>query len=239
MHMKMDKKEVCKILNIKERTLKGIESKNQLKARLKEKGYNLVSKEKEGRKVFYNIEQINSNKEVYNNMVKYVYNTNKEKEFTKYFTLRTIVNNTIPYSKADISNKIEVSKRTVTTWDNKLNDLQIISKDGYFYFCIDKEKGTIEQCTKEEYKNFWKNKSYIKAFKDLQIKYINGTIDLNQLTLASAEIGGTIALIENKYYYRIKKYKTNTQNQLYKDTYNLIKAIYGNKNIEIQFEQIE
>ena len=32
---------------------------------------------------------------------------------------------------------------------------------------------------------------------------------------------------ENKYFYRTKKYNTNTENQLYIDTLELIKNIYG------------
>lgn len=236
--MKVDKEYICNLLNIKQRTLKTIEAENKLNERLEQKGYNLIEKIKEGRKVYYIIEQYNSNKEMYSNMVKYVFNTNKKEEFTKYFCLRTNENNNFPLSKSDISNKAEVSKRTITTWDNTLIDYNIISKDGYFYFCIDKENRTIKQCIKEEYKSFWRNTAYIKAFKDLQLKYINGTIDLNQLTLASAEIGASVALVTNKYYYRIKKYKTNTENQLYIDTFNLIKNIYGNTEIEIKFPLI-
>lgn len=237
--IKVDKKFICQLLNVKQRTLKTIESSNKLDQRLQKIGYNLLEKIKEGRKVYYIIEQNNINKELYSNLVKYTYKTNKENEFSKYFSLRTSAGENSLLSKSDISQISKVSKRTITTWDNTLIDYNIISKDGYYYFCIDKELNIIKQCTKEEYKSFWRNTAYIKAFKDLQMKYINGTIDLNQLTLASAEIGASIALVTNKYYYRIKKYKTNTENQLYIDTYNLIKAIYGNVDIEIKFPLID
>lgn len=237
--IKADKEYICNILNVKIRTLKTIENNKQLQERLKQKGYTLINKVKEGRKVYYNIEQLSNSKEVYSNMIKYVYKTNKEEEFTKYFTLRTCVNELYPLSKMDIADKSEVSKRTVSTWDNTLIDYNIISKDGFFYFCIDKDKQTITQCTIEEYKMFWRNTAYIKAFKDLQMKYINGTIDLTQLQLASAEIGASIALVNNKYYFRIKKYKTNKDNQLYIDTMELIKSVYGNKAIEVNFPMIE
>lgn len=43
----------------------------------------------------------------------------------------------------------------------------------------------------------------------------------------------------NKYYYRVKKYKTNKDNQLYIDTIELIKSIYGNKDIIVEFPLIE
>lgn len=238
-YIKVDKEYICNLLNIKNDTLRKLESKNKLCERLEKKGYKLIEKLKEGRKVYYILEQERGDKEVYSNMIKYVYNTNKEDEFSKYFSLRTVNNNNFPLSKNDISNVAEVSKRTVTTWDNKLIDYNIISKDGYFYFCIDKENKTIKQCEKEEYKCFWRNTAYIKAFKDLQLKYINGIIDLNQLTLASAEIGASVALITNRYYYRVKKYKTNTENKLYIDTFNLIKSLYGDTEIELDFPTIE
>ncbi|WP_297994165.1 hypothetical protein [uncultured Clostridium sp.] len=231
--MKVDKEYICNLLNIKLRTLKTIEAENKLNERLEKKGYNFIKKIKEGRKVYYIIEQYDINKEVYSNMIKYVFNTDKKDEFTKYFCLRT--NKDFILSKNELSNKANISRQTVTNWDNKLIDYNIISKDGYFYFYIDKENKTIQACTKEEYDNFWKNTAYIKAFRDLQFKYINGDIDLNQLTLASAEIGASIALVTNKYYYRIKKYKTNTKNKLYIDINNLIKKLYGTSKIELKF----
>ncbi len=231
--MNVDKEYICNLLHIKKRTLKNIEAEKKLNERLEEKGYHLIEKIKKGRKVYYTIEQYDINREVYSNVIKHVFNTDKKEEFTKYFCLRT--SKDFILSKNELSNKVNISQQTVTNWDNKLIDYNIISKDGYFYFCIDKENKIIQSCIKEEYDNFWKNTAYIKAFRDLQLKYINGDIDLNQLTLASAEIGASIALVTNKYYYRIKKYKTNTENKLYMDINNLIKKIYGTSNIELKF----
>ena len=79
----------------------------------------------------------------------------------------------------------------MTKWDNILLKNDIISKDDFFYFCIeeDQENRIIRECSKEEYKSFFKNKAYKEAFKNLQKKYINGEITLNELTLASAEVG--------------------------------------------------
>ena len=220
--------------------MKNIESNNKLKIRLEEKGYLLQDKIKEGRKVYYILEQINEYKEVYNNLLRNYYKTNKEKEFTMYFGLRTLNNDLFPLNKADISNKVNVSARTISNWDNTLIDKSIISKDGFYYFSINKETGEMKQCSKEEYNNFWRNKAYVKAFYDLQVKYIEGKITLTELQLASAEIGSIVTLIENKYYFRSKKYKTNTDNKMYIDTFNLIKAIYGNdKEYNLKFEIVK
>lgn len=235
--MKVDKTELCDILNIKNRTLKDIESKDQLKERLQNKGYEFINKTKEGRKVYYEIELINENKEVYSNLCKYIFKTDNKDEFKDYFIHRTFSTN-FPLSIKDIADKSNVSPKTVTRWDNTLIDNNILYKDGYYYFSIDKEEYTIKQCTQEEYKSFWRNKAYINAFHNLQNKYMKGLITLTELQLASAEIGATMALVENKYYYRIKKYGKNN-NQLYEDTLKLIKNIYGNTDIKIEYELVE
>lgn len=211
-------------MQVKERTLKNIETKNKLESRLKEKGYILIEKIKEGRKVYYTLEQKEEQKELYNNIVKNYYKTNKEREFTNYFQIRTD-NDAMPLNKKELGQVINISSRTISRWDNNLIDKSIIAKDGFFYFSINKETKEIQQCTQEEYKNFWKNKGYTKAFKELQLKYINGQITLTELQLSSAEIGNIITLIEDKYYYRIKKYKTNKDNKMYIDTINLIKYL--------------
>lgn len=224
--MEVNKQQLIEILGISKDNLKKIESKKQLSERLKQKGYTLIKRYKEGKKVYYTIEQDNNYKEVFNNMAQYIYKTKKEKEFSKYFTVRTKSENVV-FTKKDISNIAEVSSKTVARWDNILIDKDIIKKDGYFYFYVDTEVNNIVQCSEHEYKSFWKNKAYINAFRDLQHKYINGIITLNQLTLASAEIGASIAQTTNKYYYRVKKYITNKDNKLYIDTSELIKILYG------------
>lgn len=147
--------------------------------------------------------------------------------------------NTNPKSKQDLAEESNVSNKTITKWDNTLLDKNIISKDGFFYFCIDKENKTIRECTKEEYNNFWQNTCISRSIKTLQGKLLREEISLNEYSLAIAGLGATTALIENRYYYRTKKYKTNTKNQLYKDTLNLIQNVYGNKEIKMEFELLE
>lgn len=237
--MEINKKELCNILNISKEALKKIENKGQLKERLNKKGYNYISKYKKGRQVLYIIEQENSYKEIYSNMTECLYKTKKEKEFSKYFTLRT--KSLVPISKKDLSLHSLVSTRTVSKWDNILLDNKIISKDGFFYFCIEGagDAKIIRECSKEEYKIFFKNKAYKQAFKELELKYIKGLITLTELTLASGEIGAIRAATENKYYYRVNKYKTNKDNQLYLDTSELIKILYGYGEKEIQYSNLK
>ena len=51
--LKLTKQELIEILNVKPRTLEAMEKCNKLNSRLKDKGYELKRKDKEGRKVFY------------------------------------------------------------------------------------------------------------------------------------------------------------------------------------------
>lgn len=228
--MKTSKEELCTILGIKQRTLKDIEHNNQLENRLENKGYKYINKYKEGKKVFYEIELINENKEVYSNMCKYVYNVNKEDEFSKYFTTRTLSNSNkvLPLNCADISEVAKVSSKTVRKWDATLELKDIIRKDGFYYFSMELETRKIEQCSKEEYLSFWKNKALLSALGALQRRYINGEITLTELQLASMDIGTIITTIKGKYYFKSKKYITNSDNELYNDTIKLIANLYGN-----------
>lgn len=115
-------------------------------------------------------------------------------------------------------------------------------KDGFFYMKIEKlENGQyiINQVDKWEYNNYWKNKIKTKLYKNLQTKYLNGTITLNEFTLAIDGIAQILNIIDNKYYYKVDKYKINKDNKLFKDIYNLFLSIYDNSNMELNFELIE
>lgn len=115
-------------------------------------------------------------------------------------------------------------------------------KDGFFYMKIEKlESGQyiINQVDKWEYNNYWKNKIKTKLYKNLQTKYLNGTITLNEFTLAIDGIAQILNIIDNKYYYKVDKYKINEDNKLFKDIYNLFLSIYDNSNMELNFELIE
>lgn len=221
-----NKKQLCKdILGVSERRLTKLENNSELSNKLYQKGYNLIRKFKEGKTIMYELELFDENKEIYSNLVEYYYGVDKEYEFTLYYTKRT--KSEFPLTKADISRLVGVSKTTISRWDDILVEKNIISKDGYFYFYIDRESGNIKQCDKEAYDKFWQNITHIKALKSLELKYINGAIDLNELKVASDGIDEVISAISKRHYFRGKKYKVNEDNPIHKDTLNLIKKIYS------------
>ena len=89
--MKVDKNKLMEMLNITKDSLKHIEDRNQLTDKLKNKGYSLINKIKEGRKVFYIIEPMENQEliELYDNLCKEVYNTNNKMSFGYYYICRT------------------------------------------------------------------------------------------------------------------------------------------------------
>lgn len=229
--MKYTRKEVQKILNVSQSTLKNIEKRKQLKALLLKKGYKLKQRIKKGRNVYYSLDHINAssskytkklkNEELADNIIKYAFNISKSKEFKLYWKTR-VRNTNKPLTLEIISNKSNVTSSTIRNWDSKLIDKNIINRDGYFYLRIDRETGTIEETSVDEYKSFWRNKSYLLALSRLQTKYKQGKITLTELQLASMDLASIINAIENKYIIKVKKYRLVEDNKLYIDLNNLI-----------------
>ncbi len=215
--MKASRNELKNILEVNLNALKQIERRKTLDKRLLEKGYKLIKKYKQNNKTMYELQHYKARQ-----IINKTYNVKKADNFIDYFNIRTKEE---PNSIECIASKANINKNTVIKWDNTLQDKRIISKDGYYYFKLDKDQGELIQVTQEEYKSFWRNKAYINAFKKLQDKYIKGEISLTELQLSSGEIAVIISTIENKYYYKIKKYKVNKDNQLYIDTKNLIEGV--------------
>ncbi|NSB15849.1 hypothetical protein [Clostridium beijerinckii] len=214
--MKVDRSGLKSILNINLNALKQVERRKTLDKRLLERGYILLDKSIENKKTIYEL-GISKDKQIINKL----YNISKTDCFINYFNIRTAEE---PDTIDDIASKVKINKNTVIKWDNTLQDKKIISKDGYYYFKLDKALGELAQVTIEEYKSFWKNKAYVNAFKKLQDKYTRSEITLAELQLAKGELDVIIRTIENKYYYKVKKYKVNKDNKLYIDTMNLIRG---------------
>lgn len=213
--VKCDRKQLKDILNISLNALKLIEKRNKLQYRLNKVGYELVDKYKEKNKYIYVIKE--SNEEI-KKQISSMYNTNRTDKFINYFNIRTIEE---PRTIKEIALKSNVAEKTIIKWDSTLQDKQIISKDGFYYFKIDRLEDTVTQICKEEYKSYWRNKAYLGAFAELRRKYMQGEISLTEFQLTSGDIAVIISMLENKYCFKVKKYKVN-RNEVYEYTRYLI-----------------
>lgn len=213
--MECDRNQLKDILNISLNALKLIEKRNTLEYRLNRVGYTLIDKYKKKNKYIYVIQKTNKNLK---QKISKMYSTNRADKFISYFNIRTIE---LPITIHEIAIRVEVSEKTIIKWDNILQDKRILSKDGFYYFKLDRNSNEITEISKEEYKSFWKNKAYLKAFADLRKRYMEGEISLTELQLTSGDVAVIVSAIESKYCFKIKKYKVN-RNQLYADTRRII-----------------
>ncbi|MDV3426641.1 MAG: hypothetical protein LIR50_05560 [Bacillota bacterium] len=223
--MKLDRRQVANMLGVKLDGLKTIERRKQIEKRLKDIGYNLINKITENRKAYYIVEMVYSDKQLINSICRHSFNTLKTNEFTTYFKERT------KHSKKDKAISLEslaeisnVNSSTICKWDLKLLDKKIISKDGFFYFKLNKLTQTVEEVTKEEFKSFWKNRGRLKTYNNLQRRYLKGEITFNEALEISNNQTALRLELENKYLYRAKRYKLNLDNKLYIDFSKLIKG---------------
>lgn len=234
-YLKINRKELRELLNIKESTLKQYINNNKLEHYLNNKGYKLIDTIKEGRSNFYIIEKLEIDiYTYYYDTIKCTYNVNDNNDsFTKYYPARTLTNGNIPISSKNLANYCGVSQKTINRWDNKLIELNIMSKDGFYYFCIDYDNKDIKQVSKEEYSSYWRNCRAIKEYKNIEELFNNGTYTLRDVVELCTHIAKSESAIQgNKYYYRIKKYKTNAENNLYVETMDIIKMLYDDVYIK-------
>lgn len=213
--IKYDREKLKDILGISINALKLIEKRSNLEYRLSKCGYELVDKYKDKNKYIYVIKKNNLElKKKIGNM----YNTNRIDKFINYFNMRTIE---VPKTIKEIAEESKVTEKTVIKWDNTLQDKRILSKDGFYYFKVDRTNNEIIEITKEEYKSYWRNKAYLEAFAELRRKYMQGEITLTEFQLTSGDIAVIISMLENKYCFKIKKYKVN-RNEIYEYTRKII-----------------
>lgn len=248
--MKISRKELRELLEINENSLKSMIKRNVLEANLNKKGYTIKEEIKEGRNKYYILEEININTlNYYKDCIQTTYNTKDHNDsFTKNLIAKDILNkNSICASKKQFAKYCNVSEKTISNWDNKLIELNILQKDDFYYFCIDTEYGNIYQCSKEEYKSYWRNISTVKNNKNNYNKILEMVYN-KEITIEQAnkilqqkskediqqgrQEGQVIGLITGRYYYRVKKYKINTNNNLYLETIELIKLLYNDLYIQ-------
>lgn len=212
--MLYDRKQLAELLNTSTNSIRKMEKRNTLNKKLNTLGYKLINISKDNKTTYNIVENDNPGIKALSTL-----NIRKPYNFTKYLNDR-LQNKAI--SIKDIAINSCVNKNTVVRWDKKLIDNKVMARDGFYYFKLTLGDNEAVEVSKEEYNSFWRNMSYIKALKQLQKRYLNGDITLNELQLATADISSYYSIINGVYCFRVNKFKVDKENDLYLDLSKLL-----------------
>ena len=228
--IKVSRDELMQILQVSDSALKQIIKRKCLSDRLFEKGYIFENKIKEGRKSYFILKKYAEDKELLNNIIVNLFNTKEEEKFINYYFYRLFnIRHRKPVSKELLSQKVNVNRKTITKWDDKMLEHKIISKDGYFYISLklDKEGNKTYNLTDRfEYNAYVKNSKFVKKRKDAMIKWKNNEIDDDTFKIIYDGTTLEALAIEGKFVYKISKYQIEKDSELGKQILRLIVNTY-------------
>ena len=170
MEKRIYREDLLQMLNVKEQTLKEIIKKKKLAERLERLGFTYLRTEKEGRKSVYIIEEKSNSENIlmWNSMLVNYFGikpSNGDK-FARYLLYRfSNINN--PITKQMIAEKVGVSRVTISKWDEKLIELDLMKKlETYYIERIGTEetdaRDIIINIVSEKEKNeYWSNKTKV------------------------------------------------------------------------------
>lgn len=216
--MLVNSKELAGLLGIQPTTLRKIKSQGLLQEKLEAIGYTLVEEFKEGRAVYYRLNDCKpTNPEAMFN--KEVFNTEHD-GFKHYYMNRTESAKGKDSKVDDILTKKQLSEiagadaHTISRWDDKLVELGILAEDGYVYlrFC----NLQISKASREEYAAYMKQ---VRAAKELHssamLAYRREEISKESAEIAQKDYESTMQMFARDYVARISVYKLNPNNPIH------------------------
>ena len=216
--MLVNSKELAGLLGLQPTTLRKIKSQGLLQEKLEAIGYTLVEEFKEGRAVYYRLNDCKpTNPEAMFN--KEVFNTEHD-GFKHYYMNRTESAKGKDSKVDDILTKKQLSEiagadaHTISRWDDKLVELGILSEDGYVYlrFC----NLQISKASREEYAAYMKQ---VRAAKELHssamLAYRREEISKESAEIAQKDYESTMQMFARDYVARISVYKLNPNNPIH------------------------
>lgn len=194
----INRKELSNIIGIK--NLRRL-TEEQIKKRLLNNCWEIISITKKGREILYTIKYKERNIST-SEYVEEEFNVRNGEQFIQHSQLRIdSIEKDKPMSKGDISKMTGNSINTSYNYDTKLENKGVISKSDYYY--IRKEGVKEVKITKEEYTNFWRENYALKiAFQQLGDKVEMGDITLEEYNYLYEQLRQS----SNRYCYRIRKY---------------------------------
>lgn len=228
----LTKQEIADILNVKIGSIRMIESRDKLYDKLHEKGYELISKEKNGRTYNYTVKHFSENKESLNNCMSTIFNsTNNEKKQCEYILYR-YNNLKYPLSRKFLGKLTNTSENTIARWDDKMIEQRLFQKDGFFYIAIDYEdsedEGEYRITGIDEYNTFVKNNKYLKIRNKALNDNSDGRLTNDECAIIISETEDRLKANYGKIVYKIRKVAVGKNKILLDIVIDLIHKVYGN-----------
>ena len=198
-------KELSELLGIK--SIRQL-SEAQLKEKLRKLCYQLVKKEKRGRNVMYTLKYEEQDFDI-NEYVEDEYKIKEGGKFVKHTKIRVDgIEKDTPKTRKEISEEVGVTEKTIKNYDKKLEEKEVIKKDGYYYICKIKKTGTQYLVDKEEYNHFW----WVNRLIDREIQSVYNQYRKKEINRKDCEfLVGQLQeqTLGDKYYYKVSKYLLN------------------------------
>ena len=200
-------KELSELLDIK--SIRRL-SEEQLRDKLKKLCYKLVKKEKRGRNVMYTLKYEEQDFDI-NEYVEDEYKVKEGGKFVKHTRIRVDgIEKDTPKTRKEISEEVGVTEKTIKNYDKKLEEKEVIKKDGYYYICKIKKTGTQYLVDKEEYNHFW----WVNRLIDKEIQSVYNQYRKKEISRKDCEfLVGQLQeqTLGDKYYYKVSKYLLNKE----------------------------
>ena len=182
---------------------------------------------------------------LYSNTIEYIIGISpkKQNEFAKYFNYRD-QNIDSPITKKMISNLVGVDRHLIGKWDDSMIKDKLLLKDGFWYIPADYEKDengnvigvTYRNTDKNEFNSFMRDKRITNTIESAKIKLIENKITWDEYDAIIAGISVHLAMIENKYIFRINKFIINDKNELYEQLKFMVKELTPNCSFKLSFD---
>lgn len=216
--MLVNSKELAGLLGVKTDTLKRYKTAGLLQEKLEAIGYNLVEEFKEGRSVYYRLNDCKpTNPEAMFN--KEVFNTEHD-GFKHYYMNRTESAKGKESKVDDVLTKKQLAeiagadRGTISRWDDKLIELGILSEDGYVYLRFYNLQ--VSKASREEYSAYLKQ---VRATKEIHstamLAYRREEISKESAEIAQKDYESTMQMFARDYVTRISVYKLNPNNPIH------------------------
>lgn len=210
MELRCDYAGLSDILGVGRTGISKLIKRGTLDKRLNELGYRINRITKESRKKIYWLIEV----PMRSCYIRNVLGIRKEYEFAKYFSIKT--RNTYSFDSR-ISENINVDRKTLKRWRDKMVDSKMLVKDGFYYFRCDSEG--LHEVDIWEYKNFWKNRADLENMQErLQSQFYKNKVSFKDCLNKFGKMSSELTAAEGKMYFKVHKYRVNKNNEAYQIT---------------------